>query len=121
MSKMKVTGWTYWLFDEELEKTKFRKLPDNLREDAEKVIIEEIRNKGYNFSGDNHQNYSWGAPILDNKYVYTASQRQWGYIMAIAHGKYGDSDYVFWAWNTPGEMVVPDKKEIVQISIPVGG
>ena len=110
---MKITGWTEW------DDPKYEELfPDNnlspymALKAAEQMIADEIRKKGYKFSGIYHQGGEYGVPVFDNKYVYQCSQRTWGGIMALAYPEECESDvrpsYVRWAWLAPEEMVVPN-------------
>lgn len=96
---MKVTGWTYWHnFDYE----------DAVKaglsyEFVQNCVAEYIKQHGIKFCGGYHQTGDYGAPIIDNKYVFRASFRGWGATMAKALDL-PDIDgmaYCDWAWSTP--------------------
>lgn len=109
---MKIVGWTWYgvhrcvrLSPKTLEETK----------QIKKIIAEELRNKGYKFTGDYHQNGDYGVPIFDNGMIYECSQREWGDIMVQAYpDEIDNSDgmgYCTWAWLPPEPMIVPDEKD----------
>ena len=79
---------------------------------VEEAITNELRNNGYKFTGDYHQNGNFGVPILDNGKVYQCSQRCWGEIMVKAYpDEIDNSDgmgYCKWAWDEPEEMKLPN-------------
>lgn len=112
---MKVTGWTYW------EDGRYRSGPDYESDDtyskAWEVIVKEIRERGYKFSGIYHQGGMTGVPIIDNEWVFIVSQRTWGQIIAEAYpDEIDNSDgygYTAWAWKIPDgeEMVIPKEDE----------
>ena len=91
---MRVTGWTDWQFPE--ENSKYKKIPNNLYNDARNAVIEEIRKQKYDFCGDMHQNHDYCVPVLNDKWVLQCSQREWGGIMAEAHDNYDPFGYVQW-------------------------
>ena len=103
INKLKVTGWTN--YDDE----RYENIRDNISDykevkELKKIVADDIKEKGYKFSGFNHQYHSHGTPILNEKYKFTCSMREWGDIMAIAYNpKYNEDDmaYVLWAWNPP--------------------
>lgn len=104
---MKVTGWTDWYV------STYEEVPNDLFCEAKEAVIDEMRERGYKFSGVYHQNGEFGTPIIDGQYLFLCSQRTWGDIMAKAYpDEINDSDgrgYVVWAWNKPdgADMVVP--------------
>ena len=104
---MKIIGWTWYGNPDYVEM-----FPIGLntepncdwnRHEVEKVIVEELRNKGYRFTGDYHQNGDFGVPIFDNGMVATFTKRQWGALMYKAYpneeGYEEGLEYVKWAWN----------------------
>ena len=102
---MKVTGWTDW------DDPVYRDIDSsgyNKWDEAREIVIEELRNRGYRFSGFYHQYGDCGVPVIDNAYLFEVTQRSWGFIMQDA---YPDevSSYLEWAWDIPEgvEMVVP--------------
>ena len=100
--KSKVTGWTHWndkRFEEPSTNNKWKKF--------KQLVIQEIRDKGYRFSGYYHQQGDFGVPVIDGKYRFEVSMRTWGKVMAEAEGNFGDMDYVKWAWDAPEKEVYP--------------
>lgn len=56
--------------------------------EAEKLVVEEIRRKGYWFSGENHQDSPFGMPVFEiggRLFFFWVSWRHWGSLMAEAH------------------------------------
>lgn len=99
---MKVTGWTD--YDHDLPE-----VPDELQREAQEAIIQEIRTKGYRFSGYEHQNDKHGTPIIDGKYKFICSSRTWGGIMADALECKDWRDYLLWTWYVvEGEVILPE-------------
>lgn len=83
------------------------------REELRPLIVKELRDRGYKFSGFYHQDGDYGAPIIDDKYTVLYSYRGWGDIIAEAY-QLDDSDgmaYCVWAWNNPEEQVTPDPSD----------
>jgi len=99
--KYRVVGWTY--FDNtEIEGA-------SCSEAAYQAIIKEIQDKGYEFTGHDHQNQDCCAPVLNDGKVRRFSEREWGGLMALAHGIYtykGYLDYAF-RWYIPSEKEDP--------------
>ena len=99
---MKVTGWTDYESD-------LPKLPDELYHEAEKAVIDVLKNKGYRFSGYDHQSHRYGTPIIDNRYKFTCSCKERGGIMATASRSEKWRDYLLWTWSVvEGETILPD-------------
>lgn len=112
---MKIIGWTWGGNPDYAEMFPIGYEPNTSwsRKEVEQVIVDELRNKGYRFTGDYHQDGDYGVPIFDNGMVATFSKRQWGALMYRAYPEEEypkDLQYVKWAWNWPDceeEMVVP--------------
>lgn len=70
---------------------------------ARMLIINELRDNGYHFSGYYHQNGEHGSPVFDNGKQYRTSLRVWGEIMADAYPEEIDNSegmgYCIWAWD----------------------
>ena len=98
--KLRVVGWTY--YDDDW-------LPGTRGWAARHAIIDEIKKRGYLFSGMAHQEGDNCAPILNDGRIYCYSQRSWGSIMAEAHGCTGIMDYAKFAF-----IVDPDKASFPQ-------
>ena len=117
---MKIIGWT-WHGNpdyQEMYPIGFNVKPntDWSRAEVEQTIINELRDKGYRFTGDYHQNGDYGVPVFDNDLVATFTKRQWGALMYRAYpdeeGYSETLEYCKWAWDWPDcdeEMVVPTK------------
>ena len=117
---MKVTGWT----DQEDKKyiqihypyviLNKNKIPKEQIYEMWNVVVKEVKEKGYRFTGDMHQNCDTGTPIIDDKYIFCLSQRSWGELMRQAHNL-PDPDgmgYITWAWVAPqGETITLPKVE----------
>ena len=102
---MKIIGWTEW--DNPKYKEMFslgEKIDWNKLEKVKEIIAKELRDKGYKFAGDYHQN-GYGVPVFDDGTVYQCTQRGWGGIMADAYpNEIDNSDgygYCQWAWSPP--------------------
>lgn len=106
---MKITGWTSW---DDIKYERF--YPESHEEylQVEEAIASELRNNGYKFTGDYHQNGNFGVPILDNGKIYQCSQRLWGEIMVKAYpneiDNSDDMGYTVWAWDAQEEMKLPN-------------
>lgn len=112
--KMTITGWTNWFDD-----NRYSELPNTAGtvEDAKAAVAEELRKRGYKFTGDYHQNGEFGVPIIDGIWLYKCSQRHWGHLMTEAYpDEIDNSDgrgYVQWAWMKPDgqEMITPNPED----------
>jgi len=60
---------------------------------AFRAIIDEVKARGYDFSGYSHQELLDCAPVLNTGERMCFSSRAWGRIMAEAHGFFGVYDY----------------------------
>lgn len=101
--------------DEALEKwyntSDFAKIEAQL----DNVVIEELREHNYHFTGSDHQNYDYGCPIIDDKYIYCTDMRSWGDLIYQAfpnedYSKYKEGmEYLKWAWTYPKneEAILP--------------
>lgn len=52
--------------------------------EMEQTVIEHCKEKEIRFSGDYHQGGDYGIPVIDNKYYFMCSLREWGHVMAMA-------------------------------------
>lgn len=106
---MKVTGWTYW------EDDRYEEIPIDKYDEARRIVAREMRERGYKFTGNYHQNGDFGVPVIDEKWLLTMTQRSWGHMMVEAYpDKIDDTDgygYCKWAWVAPEEMVIPKEGE----------
>lgn len=117
---MKIVGWTNWHYEHEAN-VKYKRFDPETWEEVEKIeqiIAEELREKGYKFTGDYHQNGDYGVPVFDCGKVYQCSQRDWGNIMAMTYPEEIDNSdgfgYCKWAWVAPEQMKVPDPGDYVK-------
>jgi len=108
---MKIIGWTEWDNPKYRERFEWGDTYSSKEYDEHiQCIINELKEKGYKFSGDYHQNGDSGVPIFDDYTVFQCTQRTWGAIMAMAYPKEDDDSlaYVRWAWQEPEESVFPE-------------
>lgn len=97
-----VIGWTE--YDNELIETGEN---DDKAVDA---VIADLRAHQYCFSGVSHQERFCGAPVLSDGKKRLFSQRDFGAMMAIAHGERAE-DYARYAFDVPkGNEVMPTKE-----------
>lgn len=94
---MKIIQWC------EYDDEKYEDLTGEERFEAEDIIIKELRENGYHFSGYYHQYGAHGAPVFDNGKQYHTTFRGWGGIMTRAYpDEIDDTDgmgYAEWAWD----------------------
>lgn len=115
---MKITGWTWYDNPEykEMFPIEERREPSwngwDKIDKVERLVADELRKHGYKFTGSYHQDGDFGAPIIDDAWLYMCSCRTWGHIMAMAYPEEIDNSdgygYTVWAWLPPKEMVVPN-------------
>lgn len=88
-NKYKVVGWTWWSDSDYVEAPLTKEVVD--------AVAEDIREHGYCFGGDSHQNRDGCVPLLNTGQVARFSMRGWGSVMARAYLKKGfDMDYMLW-------------------------
>lgn len=110
---MKITGWTWYENPDYKELFPIGEESESPYEfqDVVDIVVAELRDKGYKFTGSYHQGGDYGAPIIDGCWIFQCSCRTWGGIMAAAYpDEIDNSDgygYTLWAWLPPEEMVVP--------------
>ncbi len=81
------------------------------------AVVEAVRKGNYHFTGEYHQAGDYGCPVINGEFIYCASMREWGSIMADA---YPDEDYSLqdgdgrtgyryckWAWRNDEPKVYP--------------
>ena len=49
------------------------------------AVAKNIRENGYKFGGDDHENHCYCTPLLSNGTALRLSWRSWGYVMAVAY------------------------------------
>ena len=107
----KVIGWTE--YDNDL-------IEDGENDDAAvEAIVADIREHGYRFSGYAHQEFLCGAPVLNDEKKRVFSQRNFGALMAVAHGMTAN-DYPLFAFELPkSKSVMPDLSRRIHSFSPV--
>lgn len=82
-----------------------------------RAVAKEIKENGYKFGGNDHEDHSCCCPVLSNGKALRLSWRSWGYVMAMAYDlktKDGDYNYILWYMGEygPEERVFPPRKEL---------
>lgn len=96
--KLKVIGWTYY------DNTEIDEGENSWA--ATNAVIDEIKAKGYLFSGYDHQETFDCAPILSDGKMRRFSQRGFGGIMAEAHGYTSRMDYSLFSFGIKSSALV---------------
>ena len=101
---MKVTGWTFCGNNSYQQPDS---MTENESQEATDAVINEMRNKKYKFTGSSHQYQINCCPIIDNKYIYCVSMRNWRSIMQKAYNLPNENGlgYITWAWCTPDNEI----------------
>jgi len=104
---LKIVGWTN--YDSSFPSVEVA------NEDTNKILIivaREIMEKGYVFSGAEHQNSDTGVPVFDNGACFRASMRVWGTIMAAAYPMVNEAEtnYMDFYVSTPTDKVMPENE-----------
>ena len=102
--KLKVLGWTYY------DDYDFEEGTNGWA--ATNAVIDDIKEHGYLFSGEDHQEHSCCAPILNDGKIHRFSQRGFGGIMAEAHGYTKRMDYSLFAFGINPDAAVYPTREI---------
>lgn len=93
MNIFKVIGWT------DYSDEKYPSFDGSVA--ANQAVITELREKGYRFGGDAHQERRGCCPVLNNGAKVCYSMRGWGAIMAEALGINTDK-YAYMEWYMDG-------------------
>ncbi len=105
--KYRIVGWTYYENDDvETEEASYA---------AGNVVIDEIKKKGYCFSGWAHQEMLRGAPVFNDGKKRLFSARTFGGLMANAHGYNGPMDYSLFAMRLNKESMPPYAEEFSKV------
>ena len=99
--KLYVTRWTFWE-DDQYPKSGFENDGAYML-----AIARHLRTHGYRFSGDDHENYRYGVPVMSDGTKYCSSERHWGRIMAMAYELQGERAYTEWAFLNTENPVFP--------------
>ena len=97
--KYRVVGWTHYDAPDVS--------PAECDEAAYWAIVRDIREHGYRFTGWEHQEEMGGAPVLNDGCKRLFSQRDFGCIMAYAHGDFSRMGYVAYAFHRHPESEPP--------------
>lgn len=89
------------------------------------AVAEDIRENGYKFGGNDHEDHANCCPVLSNGKALRMSWRGWGYVMAVAYdlktdvGKY---NYILWYMGEygPEKRVYPKGREVKEEDKPIG-
>ncbi len=92
--KLKVVGWTY---DCDM---RFGDVDCDYA--ARAAIIADIREHGYLFTGEQHQEESLGVPVMNDGSKRSFSQRGWGDLMAEAYDEEEPNSYAKYSFMTMG-------------------
>ena len=99
--KWRVVGWTY--YDDHIEEGETSWA-------AHYAIVDEVKSRGYLFSGFAHQEGYDCAPVLNDGKIRRYTQRGWGGVMAEAYGYTGTMDYAKFAFMTdPDSEIRPQE------------
>ena len=109
MEDLKIIGWTH--FD---SKYPTRKVNGEELNKIINLIQNEICDKGYIFSGEEHQNSYTGVPVFSDGTCFRASMRSWGIIMAqLFEGPNGEKfTYMDFYMSLGDDAVMPDYTDI---------
>ncbi len=82
---------------------------------AHEAILRDVKENGYMFSGYQHQEREYCAPVLSDGKIYRYSQRGWGSLMAEAQGLTDPMDYARFSFFDCGgnEEKIPDESRSV--------
>ena len=104
--KYRIVGWTYYEnFEVEAEDASYA---------ATNVVMDEIKKKGYCFSGWAHQEMMRGVPVFNDGKKRLFSARTFGGVMANAHGYDGPMDYSLFAFQLKKESMPPSAEEFFE-------
>ena len=98
---LQVVRWTYW------EDETYRDADAENDDAYMAAIASHLKKQGYKFSGDDHQNYCYGVPVMSDGTKYCCSERHWGRIMAMAYEISDHYGYAEWAFLNTEEPVFP--------------
>lgn len=102
--KLRVVGWTYY------ENTLFKEGQSNWA--ARMALVDEIREKGYLFSGYDHQERYNCVPVFNDGKLRRFSQRGFADIMAEANGDYYYMAYSLYMFGLDSSKCKFPEKEI---------
>ena len=94
MNGLSLIGWTS--YDEDYPNINFEDYPQN---EVFGLVLTAIKEGGYSFSGQDHQNRERCVPLFSNGCALRCSMRAWGLLMAAAHGQQDYMAYYMEAEN----------------------
>ena len=94
--KLKVIGWTKY----SQEYRDWGETHPEESEQAELVVMNEIKRRKFKFGGNYHQYGQYGCPVMSDGSVFMVSMRHWGGIMATVWG----DDYCTYAWSDVNDL-----------------
>ena len=89
----RIIGWTA------ASREDFPELSQEKRRALRHLIIKEIIQKGYVFSGDYHEWGDSGSPVFNSGEKYVVSTRAWAHLMAEAYEAEGTKAYARWMFD----------------------
>ena len=93
--KYEVVGWTAW---NDAKYPEFEYVSDEDSQEAWDAVIKNVRDNGYSFGGDAHQNRKDCTPVLNNGKSFRCSMREWGALMAEAWEVPDEDGYAYMLW-----------------------
>lgn len=111
MEDLKIVGWTSFDDIYPTKKWSAEELKFILR-----LIKQEIFEKKYVFSGEEHQNSFTGVPVFSDGTCFRASMRCWGKIMAsIYSGPNGEElSYMYFYMSLKESILPPSLDEVIE-------
>lgn len=105
MEKLRIVGWTD--FNSEYPS---KTVNDSVLSELIQILGDEISEKGYAFSGNDHQNALTGVPVFSDGTCLRASMRSWGGIMAVIYSSVEgiDLSYMDFYMDSYKERVLPE-------------
>ncbi len=106
--KFEVIGWTYY---------ENRAYPEHKGDHGavNRAVIQAIREGGYRFGGNSHEDAMTGVPVLNDGTKACYSWRGWGMIMALALELKNEKGYAYMQWymDTMDELLGGPRRERV--------
>lgn len=107
--KIKVVGWTYYdCYD-------FQEGDGGWA--VRMAVVDEIKKNGYLFSGWDHQESLYCAPVFNDGKMRRFSQRGFADIMAEAHGETGYMDYASYMFGLDPARCVKPKNHVTKHTV----
>lgn len=109
MSELKIVGWTDFESDYPT-----KELDEKNTEAVLDLLMQIISDRGYRFSGNDHQCAATGVPVFSDGTAFRASMRCWGMIMAMAWAKTSlvELSYMDFYMSVEGDLALPEATDI---------